>query len=166
MTSPRVLTRGFAAAAKIPGLRGPTRGASAGFSLMELMIAVAIVGILAAIAYPSYMDSITKSRRGAGRACLTNFATHMERYYTTNMRYTDAGGGAPALPTLDCASAGDTGPYYSYSFSGSPTATTYTLRAVPRGVQATRDTLCGTLSIDQAGSRSVSTGTSNHDKCW
>lgn len=143
-----------------------TRKRTSGFTLVELMIAVAIVGILAAVAYPAYMDSLVKSRRGAARACLTNYATHMERYYTTNMRYTDSGGSAPTLPSLDCASANESGRFYTYSFDGTPAASTFKLQAVPKGVQLSKDTACGTLAIDQTGARSVSTGASNVSRCW
>lgn len=137
----------------------------AGFSLIELMIAVAIVGILSAIAYPSYLQSITKSRRAAAEACLTNFATHMERFYTTNMRYTEADGSAPALPALDCASAQNTGEHYTYSFSVAPTVSTFALQAQPKGGQATRDTGCGTLTLNHTGTRNV-TGSYGVDNCW
>ena len=76
----------------------PHRGA--GFTLTELMITVAIVGILASIAYPSYQDSVRKSRRGDAKAALMENAGFMERYYSTNFRYTATAGtaGCPALP--------------------------------------------------------------------
>ena len=53
-----------------------------GFTLIELMIAVAIVGILAGIAYPSYQDSVRKSRRADAQGALLGFANAMERYFT------------------------------------------------------------------------------------
>nr|WP_094625728.1 type IV pilin protein [Marinobacter vinifirmus] len=55
-----------------------------GFTLIELMIVVAIIGILAAIAFPSYQNYVTKTRRADAQAALTGFATAMERYYTDN----------------------------------------------------------------------------------
>lgn len=140
---------------------------AAGFSLIELMIVVAIVGILAAIAYPSYVNSIMRSNRAAARACLTNFATHMERFYTTNMRYDeDLGGTAITLPQLECASNNDTGQHYDYGFpTGQPTQNTFTLEAVPKGVQASRDSECGTLSLTQTGARNAS-GSGGVAECW
>ena len=70
------------------GWRVGERGVpSAGFSLIELMIVVAIIGIIAAIAYPSYIDSVVKTKRSAAAACLSEQANYMERFYTTNLRY-------------------------------------------------------------------------------
>lgn len=140
----------------------------AGFSLIELMIVVAVVGILAAIAYPSYMNSVTKSKRRAAQACLAEFATFMERFYTTNLRYDqDTAGTAVALPALDCASAQNAGADYSFGFpqGTAPTQTTYTLQAAPRTQQASRDAQCGTLTINQTGTRGVS-GSAGVSKCW
>ncbi|NKF23170.1 type IV pilin protein [Solimonas marina] len=136
-----------------------------GFTLIELMIAVLIVGILAAIAYPSYVGSITKSKRRAAEACLSSYATYMERYYTTNLRYVDADGNAIDLPTLDCASADNTGGDYQYGFSGTPTASTYVLQAAPAGAQQSRDSACGTLTLDQTGARD-NLGDAALSTCW
>ncbi|SFF66072.1 type IV pilus assembly protein PilE [Fontimonas thermophila] len=137
-----------------------------GFSLIELMIVVAVIGILAAIAYPSYTNSVTKSKRRAAQACLAEFATFMERYYTTNLRYVDASNNPPVLPALDCASAQNAGADYTFGFAaGSPTATTYTLQAAPRGRQATRDAQCGTLTLNHTGTRGV-TGSGGVSQCW
>jgi type IV pilus assembly protein PilE len=142
-----------------------------GFTLIELMIVVAIIAILAMIAYPSYVAYITKSNRKAAEACLSTFANYMERYYTTNLRYDQDTAATPvanALPTgsTDCASTQQTGRNYSYSFvSGSLTASAYTVQATPVNVQLTRDTLCGTLTLNQAGTR-TSSGSGPLSQCW
>ncbi|MFT4047247.1 MAG: type IV pilin protein [Solimonas sp.] len=151
-----------------PGLR-PARARS-GFSLIELMVVVAAVGILAAIAYPSYVKSITKTRRRAAEACLVNYGTYMERYYTTNLSYAeDRDGTAMSTAVLtalgmDCASTANTGADYTYSLS-SVSSSAYTLKATPTGVQATRDAACGALTLDQTGTKGV-TGTSTATACW
>ena len=67
-----------------------SRRASRGFTLIELMIVIAIVGILAVIAVSTYQDQIVKSRRAAAAACLQEGAQFMERYYTTNLTYVNA----------------------------------------------------------------------------
>jgi type IV pilus assembly protein PilE len=144
---------------------------SAGFTLIEMMIVVAIIAILAMIVYPSYVAYITKSNRKAAEACLSTFANYMERYYTTNLRYDQDTAATPvanALPTdsTDCAGTPQTGRNYSYSFAtGSPTASAYTIQATPLNAQLTRDTLCGTLTLSQAGTR-TSSGSGQLSQCW
>jgi type IV pilus assembly protein PilE len=138
-----------------------TRRASAGFTMIELMIVVAIVAILAAIAYPSYTNYITKTKRVAAQGCLSEYANYMERYYTTNLNYSkDAAGTAIVLPTLDCAGAPRTGSSYSYGLS-SASSSAYVVQAVPIAAQLTRDTKCGTLTMDQTGAR-----TPTVEGCW
>ena len=129
---------------------------SRGFTLIELMIVVAIIAVLAAIAYPSYTSYITKTRRNAATACLSEYANYMERYYTTNLRYDrDSNNTAITLPVLDCAAASQTGDSYKYAFAGTPAQTTYKILATPitGTAQAARDTGCGILGIDQSGQR-------------
>lgn len=120
-----------------------------GFTLTELMITVAIIGIIAAIAYPSYQDSVRKTRRAIAQADLIELASFMERTFTESNSYASA-----ALPSLGTEQ-------YNLGFeSGEPTATTFVIEATPTGAQAS-DT-CGTLSISNTGVQGA-TGTGN---CW
>lgn len=131
-----------------------------GFTLLELMITVAVVGILAAIAYANYSEQVTKSRRSAGATCLEQAAQYMERYYTTHLTYEDVPAAPKQIPQCDT----ETSPFYQVRLAADDVRT-YTLEAVPQDVQETRDTKCGTLSVDQAGSREI-TGTADVTECW
>lgn len=134
---------------------------SRGFTLLELMITVAIVGILAAIAFPSYQQQIIKSHRTDGKTKLLEVAQRQERYYTDNNTY------ATSLTLLGYSSSpvnSDNG-YYSIAAAAgtSGIASSYVLTATRLGSQ-TKDTTCGNLTLSNTGVKSA-TGTSPAD-CW
>lgn len=133
-----------------------------GFSLLELLVVVAIIAILSAIAYSSYIDQVVRSRRAAGAACLQERAQFMERFYTTNLSYLDGDGNPPAIVQCDA----EVSPFYQIGYEGDPTATTFTLEAVPQDVQAERDTQCGTLRLNHQGSRTTSNDETPAEDCW
>ena len=120
------------------------------------MVVVAIIGIIAAIAYPAYNDFLVKSRRSAAATCLQQNAQFMERYYTTNLSYT----GAPAPQLCDP----DLNGFYAISFSGAVTDRAYIIQAVPTSRQP--DGLCGTLTINQQGVRTEAGSAASAAECW
>lgn len=128
-----------------------------GFNLLELMITVAIVAILASIAYASYQDQIVKSRRAAGAACLQERAQFMERFYTTNLTYANA-----AISQCD----NEVSPHYQVGVAVGNGGRTFVLSAVPQAMQATRDTLCGTLTLNERGARGEGGSAASADECW
>jgi type IV pilus assembly protein PilE len=128
-----------------------------GFTLTELVIVVVIVGILAAIALPSYSKQIQKSRRSDAKSALVGAAGQMERYFTERGTYATAtlgSGGVYANTTQNG--------YYTLSFANLD-ATSYTLKATPAGAQ-TGDP-CGNLTYDYQGNKGIS-GTAPMDQCW
>ena len=136
------------------GLRTHKEG---GITLIELMVVVAIVGILAAIAYPSYQNHVVNSWRAQAASCLHELAQGMERRFTANMSYVGA-----ALPPNGCVADIPAATRYQFNFVANPTQNAFVLRAVPQGVQAANETRCGTMTINQAGVKTV-TGTAGAD---
>lgn len=105
-----------------------------GFTLIELMIVVAVIGILAAIAYPSYQDSVRKARRADGKAEIMRLAQIQAKYRVTNTSYD---GTDPADTT-----------YYTITVA-TPTNATFTITATGINGQQ-NDTGCSVLTVNQS----------------
>lgn len=132
---------------------GVMRGTSErGFTLIELMITVAVVAILVTIAYASYQSFVIKSRRSAAQACLMQTAQLMERHYTTALSYAAAPAPAGACIT-------ELTGFYAFSFVGAPTASAFQVQAVPTAAQP--DSKCGTMTVNQTGNTTPTTS-----GCW
>ena len=149
-----------------PHERDTTRIACAssesGFSFVELMVTIAILGILAAIAVPSYSEHIMRSRRTDAINALNDLALRLEQRYTDINAY--AGATIATDPATDVlASANSPEGFYTLAINA-VAATTFSVTATPTGAQAS-DTLCGSYTLDHLGTRSVS-GTGGQQNCW
>lgn len=123
-----------------------------GFTLIELMITVAVIGILAAVAYPAYTDQIRKARRADAQATLMNIAARQQQVLLDTRSY---GSSVSALNVNIPASVESS---YTISLTnGTATVPTFTLTATPIGGQAVDK--CKVLSIDQIGVKTPS-------NCW
>ncbi|MGO1001616.1 type IV pilin protein [Lysobacter sp. CA196] len=133
-----------------------------GFTLIELMVVVAIVAILAGIAVPAYQDSVRKSRRGQAKADLAEAAQAMERFYTMRNTYVGADLAVIGAPTKSPQGA-DT-PQYTISLNGAPTASAFSLQAVPSASTGQDKDKCGTLGITNTGVKTPNDAP--RKECW
>jgi type IV pilus assembly protein PilE len=129
-----------------------------GFTMIEVVIVCAIVAILSAIALPSYLNAVQKSRRTDAKSAMIGAAGQMERYFTER-------------GTFATATLGSGGVYPSTSLNGyyvlsitNLTATTYTLNAVPAAQQVGDD--CGTFTYTEQGVKGVTGGSLTAPDCW
>ncbi|MDR8014851.1 type IV pilin protein [Ectopseudomonas guguanensis] len=136
---------------------------SAGFTLIEVMIVVAIIGIIAAIGYPSYQEHVRKARRADAQTALMELAQFMERHYTANGRYLTSANAAPTLPFTEAPKDGASKSYDLAFAASSPTANSYTLQATPKNSMA--GDKCGTLTLTNTGAKGQATGATMAD-CW
>lgn len=115
-----------------------------GFTIIELMIVIVIVAILVALAYPSYIQYVRKSKRGEAQQLLLNWSINQEIFRSSNTAYADEDDLPP--PSHD---------NYAFSVVGTPTGTTYELQADASGDQendeAKDGTSCDVLSLNQNG---------------
>jgi len=147
-----------------PDVRCPT----AGFSLIELMVAVVVASILLSIAVPSYLNNVRQSRRTDAKTALLDLAGREERYYNTNNAYTMLGANlgygtsATAVANMPVGSG-----YYQVTVTvPSPTvaAPSYLIVATPLTADQSKDTQCQEFTVDSTATDG--TGTDTTSTCW
>jgi type IV pilus assembly protein PilE len=161
---------------KTPGQRG--------FTLIEVLITVTIVGIIAAVALPAYNLQVQKSNRSQGKSRLTQAAQLLERFYSdNNSYYVDVSGGNLVVNTGGSTAAGFAklmnAPSGTTVYSGSnnesnspyvvtlatPTPNSFTLTATPQNQQL-QDTKCASLTLTSTGIKGITGTTTDITNCW
>ncbi len=146
-----------------------TKNRVAGFSLVEVLITLVLISILAAIAYPSYLGQLRKSRRAEAAIALHSLAQAQERFHARFRTYTSILVAPDACAGAACGLGQNTtlteNEYYQMSANGD--ATSYALAAVAAGPQV-KDTDCRTLAINSIGAKSgtSASGEDSTDECW
>lgn len=134
------------------------RAQQKGVTLIELMVVVAIVGLIAAIGYPSYLSHVEKTRRNLAAADLLELSQWMERRHATAFDYR-SGGNAPVLPFTTSPRNANEATAYNLSFDGAVGQSSFVLQAVPTNIQS--GDKCGTLKVNHQGTR-----TATVENCW
>jgi type IV pilus assembly protein PilE len=128
------------------------KAAQKGFTLVELMIVIAIIGILAAIAIPNYTDYVNRARATAATSALADMRIRLEQFFQDNRDYTGASCAAPAGADTE---------FFAFSCSSVPDATTYTIQALGAGPMAGYQ-----YTIDQNNLKTSVTPDSGGGNCW
>jgi len=135
-----------------------------GFTLIEMMVTVAIIGVIAGIAYPSYLKSMQKGRRADAKGALTQASQAMERCYSTYGVYNSSN-----CAEVSALSTGFTSPKGYYTLSATENGTSYTVSAtaLSSGPQS-KDTGCTVMNLSSTGVQSSGSTSSTTDSgsCW
>ena len=139
------------------------RSSPAGFTLIELLMVLVIIGVLTALALPSYTRHIQRGNRAEAMAALMEAQHFMERYHSANGRYINNAGSLPELPLRLQGVPTVASARYRLSVS-SAAINSYVLQAEPVGTMA--GDICGKLTLNQTGQRGLADSTLSAAECW
>jgi type IV pilus assembly protein PilE len=146
-----------------------------GFTLIELVVAMAIFGVLAAIAYPNYISYVERTNRSDATSALLSDQQVLERCYSATFDYTLQSLNPKAACTTGSTSGASCGNSVSlppvsnhgyYSLSCTVTSTTYSLTMAPASGGPQEHDACGSFTIDNNGNQTTSGGTLGSVNCW
>jgi len=147
-----------------------------GFTFIELMVVLALVGLLAVIAIPSYQESVRKSRRAEVRAQLLEVAQYLQRFYSHNDSFATTKAGAAATIPSELAkvprNAVPGSQSYDISFATSaasainPGLASFKIQAVRRAGGPMDGDKCGDFTLENTGARNVLKATDTAANCW
>jgi len=132
---------------------------NSGFTLIEIMIVVVIIGVLSMIAYPSYKNYTVKSKRSDAYAALTEAATDQEKFYSQNMRFATSMAALNAMNNNPSTTRNSPEGYYAITTTG---GSSYTITATAQGEQGVNDGTCANITLNSAGTKGGTAGS----ECW
>lgn len=135
-----------------------------GMTLIELMIVIAVLGIIVAIGYPSYQDQVRKTRRAEGIGELLELADRMERHYADLGTYDQADGSDMTAAAIFRSTT--TNGYYTLSVDAGTNNVSYTVRATPTSKGNQNKDKCNTFIINSLGNKSLSGNSIPLEQCW
>ena len=132
----------------------------AGFTLIEMLITVAVLSILAAVAYPSYQDQVRKSRRAQAQSLLMDIGTRQQQ------RLLDVRSYAASNTDLNVNIPSTVSPYYAITIDAPAGAVPPRFAASATPLNSQTQDKCGTLGIDNASTKTAIKGGTAHTGCW